>query len=68
MKFPKKIYPYLHKLEEIEFNNLRKESYEFRRKNSQELWKEYNHRLKFIEHRLTVFGDDKKIHQINEIN
>jgi hypothetical protein len=62
MKFPEKLYPYLSKLEKMEFGIPKEDSWLFRRDYKEELFKEYNHRLNLIEHRQLVLGGDKGVH------
>lgn len=67
MKFPEKIYPHLYKLEEMEFSSPKENSWEYRREYKDILWKEYRHRLHFIEYRLVELGGDKGVHGVGNI-
>ena len=65
MKFPKKIYPYLHELEEMEFSIPRNDSRSFRSQHKEELFKEYNHRMNLIEYRVIELGGNEGVHKID---
>lgn len=65
MKFPKKIYPYLHELDEMEFSIPKKDSRSFRSEHKEELFKEYNHRMNLIEYRVIELGGNEGVHKIN---
>jgi len=65
MKFPKKMYPHLYELEKMEFET-QQDSWLFRRDYKYELWKEYQHRLDFIEHRIFILGGNNGVHKIEE--
>lgn len=68
MKFPEKIYPHLYKLEEMEFSSQKENSWEYRREYKDILWKEYRHRLHFIEYRAVELGGNNKIHNLDADN
>ena len=65
MKFPKKIYPYLYELEEMEFSIPKKDSWSFRYEHKEELFKEYQHRLDLVEYREIELGGNDGVHKIN---
>ena len=67
MEFPKKMYPHLYELEKMEFET-QQDSWLFRRDYKHELWKEYQHRLDFIEHRIFILGGNNKIHKLDAVN
>lgn len=64
MEFPKKMFPYLYELERMEFEIPRQDSWAFRREHKHELWKEYQDRLDFTEHRLLILGGNNGVHKI----
>ena len=64
MIFPRTMFPYLYELERLDKLGLREESYDFRRDYKEILWKEYNKRLDFFEHRVFELGGSKGIHKI----
>jgi predicted transcriptional regulator with HTH domain len=63
MKFPKKMYPYLHELEEMEFSDPKRDSWVFRSAFKELLHKEYNHRSNLIHYRVVELGGNNGVHK-----